>query len=186
MKIVACSTLVICWLQLPVLLHPFPVHLTRRANHPPKTSSTPRRQNIPIYRSHFLCYSSPIPVRCKRGGRPVVTNVDRVAVDAGSVGRARRSQSGLLSVSDDAARGRTTQDAYGQIAWSWLSWLQPRLAETFIGSTGSMASVNSQDDGDKGNSSPGRARIRRQTTRAGKAGRFRLHLCFRCAFCVRI
>ena len=61
-------------------------------------------------------------------------------------------------MSEDAARGRAALYAYGQIAWSWLSLQQPRLAEAFIGSTGSIRAINSQDDGANRNSSPGRAR----------------------------
>ena len=40
------------------------------------------------------------------------------AVDAGSVGRARESQGGLLSVSDDRARKTNGADADGEVVWS--------------------------------------------------------------------
>ena len=60
-------------------------------------------------------------VRSQDKGRfAIVTNAGPGCGGRGSVGRARKSQGGLLSVSDGPST-RTTNgaDAYGKIVWSW-------------------------------------------------------------------
>ena len=56
-----------------------------------------------------------------------------------------------------------------------------KLSRRCVSPTGSGCIVNPPGDGGKTNSSPGRACHKPSNHCAGKAGRFRLHLCFLCA-----
>ena len=92
----------------------------------------------------------------KRGASAVVTNVGPGCGGRESVGRARDRGAGQ-SVSGSQRAGRTTQVAYGKTVWSrhpllvpscrWRYRFQPEAMRHQAGS-----------DGDKTNSSPGRAR----------------------------
>ena len=73
-----------------------------------------------------------------------------------------RSQGGLElclgAVSDCFPRRTSGVVAYGKTVWSWRPWLASSFAKTKFAQPGSGFAVNSQSDGGKRNSSPGRAR----------------------------
>jgi hypothetical protein len=72
-------------------------------------------------------------------------------------------------------------DAYGKSVWSWLSLLQSSFRGDASAQPGLFVSPIREATETRTNSSPGRARHKPSTHCAGKAGRFRLHLCFLCA-----
>ena len=67
---------------------------------------------------------------------------------------------------------RRTSDvvAYGKTVWSRRPWLAPSFVKAEVAQPGSAFAVNSQSDGGKRNSSPGRARHKPSSHCAGKAG----------------
>ena len=86
----------------------------------------------------------------------IVTNVGGVAVDAIAAARHRRRRAGLAC---ERSAGAQTNGAfaYGEGVWSWHPLLvssRRRLCEPNRVRRG----LQSADDGDKTNSSPGRAR----------------------------
>jgi len=104
-----------------------------------------------------------------------------------------RSQGGLKlclgAVSDCFPRRTSGVVAYGKTVWSWRPWLASSFAKTKFARPGPGFAVNSQGDGGKRNSSPGRARHKPSSHCAGKAGCSPLDLYARvrafCAHCTR-
>ena len=118
----------------------------------------------------------------ERGGSRSSRNAGRDAVDAGGVG-AEGSRGAVLSgtVSDQAPCMTNGADAYGKSVWSWLSLPQSSFRGDASTPTGIDASSIRGATEARPKSSPGRARHKPSDHCAGKAGRFRLHLCFLCA-----
>jgi hypothetical protein len=132
-------------------------------------------ENIPLYRNSVSAYVSAILIR-RKGRSYVVSNRG-----SGSGGR-RRRRAREVGAGRDHPREVLTfvrtsgAGAYGQSAWSWLSLLQSSLAEVrraqpgkahrqFAGTREAKGKVGSRE------SAPYAVKHR-----AGKAGRFRLHL----------
>ena len=113
------------------------IRLTRRANHRYKLA----------------------PSRPSEGRFAIVTNVVRDAVDATAPARKWQSQGGssMEPVSNRPARGRTALMRTAKSCGSGTRcWCQVRGG--FASPTGPSQNHQSADDGDKRNSSPGRAR----------------------------
>jgi len=102
--------------------------------------------------------------------REPVTACGRTAL---TVRLASMSPAGVHTAGESC--GEQDELAYGKTVWSWPSLLRSSLAEA-LPSQPVRLRRQSAGDGDKRNSSPGRARHKPSTHCAGKAGRFRLHL----------
>jgi hypothetical protein len=95
----------------------------------------------------------PVP---RRGASAIVTNVGAGCGGRGSVRRARGSQGGSLRERPTGAQ-TTGAEAYGKTVWSW----HPLLVSSrrrFCRPDRALQNRQFADDGDKTNSSPGRAR----------------------------
>ena len=89
----------------------------------------------------------------------IVTNVGAGCGGRDGVGRTRRSQGELRLVSDRSARRRTMLFADGKTVWAW----HPLLVSSwrrFAKPNRVSINLQSVSDGDKTNSSPGRARYK--------------------------
>jgi hypothetical protein len=127
---------------------------TRRPNH--STPVQPAREKY--FRFHLTQITSLFrPSRSSEGRLAIVTDAGRDAVDAEGTGRgvglAGRGASMCL-VSGPAETSTTVADADGEVAWSW----RPLLASRGEPKVKSDRPEQLTPDGDKTNSSPGRAR----------------------------
>ena len=140
--------------------------------------SSPSGKNNSLFRNSDLSYKRITPAH-ERGGSRSSRNAGRDAVDAGGVG-ARRNRRAGRTVSDghraDERRRRVRQK---RVVLAVVATV--KLSRRCVSPTGSGCIVNPPGDGGKTNSSPGRACHKPSNHCAGKAGRFRLHLCFLCA-----
>jgi hypothetical protein len=130
---------------------------TRRAN-----QSSGQKPVQPSFKKYFAFAvgqinrtSSPRPFPA-RGALAIVTNAGWDAVDAAALARMVIAGRAKL-VSDKRRAGRTTLFAYGKTVWSWHPLLvsTPRRRSR---PTGQNLRRQFAGDGDKTNSSPGRAR----------------------------
>ena len=96
-------------------------------------------------------------------------------VDARASARQVRSQGELNLVSDCQARRTNDVLAYGKTVWSWHPLLMPSQRR-FYEPDRVRQDCQFAGDGDKTNSSPGRARHKPSNHCAGKAGVFPLNL----------
>jgi hypothetical protein len=122
---------VICPVQSPLRKY--------SSSHSPKSALQTRRLIPHEGRIRIVTY---VGMRC--GGR-------------GSVGRERNRRADFKSVSEPPARRTNGADAYGKTVWSW----HPLLVSSrrrFSQARPGPQNLQSADDGDKTNSSPGRAR----------------------------
>ena len=158
---------------------------TRRANQ--QNLSIPSHKNISLNPSGKSKVKSR-PSRPARGayrdrhGRRVRDAVAAAMPGAQDVRRAD------VSVNEHSAPDESIA-ADGKTVWSWRPWLASSFAKTKFARPGSGFAVNSQGDGGKRNSSPGRARHKPSSHCAGKAGCSPLDLYARvrafCAHCTR-
>jgi hypothetical protein len=121
--------------------------------------------------NHFYIF----PVHPTEGRIAIVTDAGLDAVDARALGRQSQSQGEMNLVSEMRRARRTTLFAYGKTVWSWhpLLMLSQRR---FYEPDRVRQSRQFAGDGDKTNSSPGRARHKPSNHCAGKAGVFPLNL----------
>ena len=120
------------------------------------TSPVPLAEKFLFFRNWNQRYSIVIPPDC-RGASAIVTNVGRDAVDAAAP--VPISVAGRDEPRERKSGGQTNGvEAYGKTVWSWHPLLMPSQLEVFSNSTGFDETIQSADDGDKRNSSPGRAR----------------------------
>ena len=105
-------------------------------------------------------------------------------MDAAASGAWSCSQGGLWSVSEHSVQ-TTGEAAYGKTVWSWHPLLVSSRRRCFEPNRVAMHRQFA-DDGDKTNSSPGRARNKPSNHCAGKAGCSPLNLYARVRICLRI
>ena len=143
-----------------------------------KNLSSLHHSNNSLFRNSDLSYKR-ITLAHERGGSRSSRNAGRDAVDAGGVG-ARRNRRAGRTVSDghraDERRRRVRQK---RVVLAVVATV--KLSRRCIDPTGIDASSIRGATEARTNSSPGRARHKPSDHCAGKAGRFRLHLCFLCA-----
>jgi hypothetical protein len=87
----------------------------------------------------------------------IVGYVGRDAVDAAASGALWLRRAGFWSVSEQPARQTNGAEAYGKTVWSWHPLLVSNRRR-FFEPNRARQNLQSADDGDKTNSSPGRAR----------------------------
>src|ERR1700761_889135 len=129
--------------------------------------SSPIAKNIPLpFPAKSLAYvGHPAP---EEGRWPSSRTLGRGAVDAARV--VAHGIAGRALLVSGRRRGTNGASAYGEAVWSWHPLLvsnrrrrcEPNRASRYL---------QSADDGDKRNSSLGRARSKSSNHRAGKAGR---------------